>query len=59
MGERGWELITTDEPTLVTKTSLDAVVVEDGQGDGSLSNSASTDESDRSEVFRESNNPLN
>ena len=58
MGERGWELITTDEPTLVTKTSLDAVVVEDGQGDGSLSNSASTDESDRSEVFRESNNPL-
>jgi hypothetical protein len=53
VGERGGELVATDEPTVVTKPLLDAIVVEDGQGDGSFPNPASADESDGSELFRE------
>ena len=51
MRERGGEPVATDEPTVIAKTLLDAIVVEDNQGDARLANSASTDESDRSEVF--------
>ena len=45
MNTRDSELIATDEPTIVTESLFDAIVVEDGQGDGRLSNSASTNES--------------
>ena len=51
MRERGGEPVATDEPTAIAKTLLDAIVVEDNQGDARLANSASTDESDRSEDF--------
>ena len=43
----GGELITADEPAVVTKPLLDPIVVENDQGDGGLANSASADESDR------------
>ena len=50
---RGGELVTTNEPTIIAELFLDAIVVEDSQGDGSLANSAGTNESDWSEVFCE------
>jgi hypothetical protein len=56
--EQGRELIATDEPTVVVKSLLDAIIVEDSQRDGSLGNSAGTDESDRSEVFYNTNDLL-
>jgi hypothetical protein len=37
---------------------LDAIVVEDSEGDGSLANSPGTDESDGSEAFCKTNNLL-
>ena len=46
-------MVTTDEATVVAKPLLDPIVVEDGQGDGCLANSASTDEGDWSEVLSE------
>jgi len=46
-------LVTTDEATVVAKPLLDPIVVEDGQGDGCLADSASTDEGDWSEVLSE------
>jgi hypothetical protein len=58
MRERGGELVATNEPTVVTEPLFDPIVVENGQGDGGLANSAGTDESDRSEVFCESNDLL-
>ena len=52
------ELVATDEPTVVAKPFLDAVVVEDGQYNGRLTNSAGTDESSWSEGFYETNDLL-
>ena len=43
----GPHVATADEPTIVTESLLDAVVVEKDQGEGSLPKSACTDESDR------------
>jgi len=56
MSERGGELVATDESTVVTKSSFDAIVVEDGQSGRRLANSASTDQSDWGQVFCETNN---
>ena len=53
MDERGWELIASNEPTTVTKPLLDATVMKNGQCDGCLADSASTGESNRSQVFGE------
>jgi hypothetical protein len=50
MRERGGELVATDEPTVVAESLLDAIVMEDSHGDGSLANPTGTNESDRSEV---------
>ena len=58
MSERGRELVATDEPTIVAKPLFDAVVVEDGQSDGSLADSARANESDRSVVFCEAHDFL-
>jgi len=55
MSERGGELVATDKPTVVTKPSSDAIVVEGGQSGRSLANSANTDQSDWGEVFCETN----
>jgi len=49
-GGRG-ELIATNESTIVAEPLLDAVVVQDGQRDGCLSDSAGTNESDWSQIF--------
>ena len=49
----GGELITADEPAVVTKPLLDPIVVENDQGDGGLANSASADESDWDKVLSE------
>ena len=43
---RGRELVARDEPPVVTEPLLDAIVVEDGEDDGCLADSASTNESD-------------
>ena len=51
----GGELVATDEPTVVSKPFLDAIVVKDSQGDGCFPNPPCTDESDRCEVFSEAN----
>ena len=58
MSERGGELVTANEPTVVTETLFDAIVVEDGESDGRLANSASTNESEWSEVFRQTDELL-
>ena len=51
MGERGGEFVATDEPAVMAKPLLDAIVVEDSQSEGGLANSAGTDEGDGCEVF--------
>jgi len=59
MGEGNCELIATDEPTIVAKPLLDAIVMKDRQGDRSLANPPGTDESSWSKVFCEANDLLN
>ena len=51
MTEGGRELIAADESAVVAKLSLDSIVVEDGQRDGGLSDSAGANESDWGEVI--------
>ena len=53
MSARGRELVATDEPTVVAKPPLDAIVVEDRQSDGGLSNAAGANEGDGVEVLSE------
>jgi len=48
-------LVATDKPTIVTKSSFDAIAVEDGQSGRSLANSARTDQSDWGQGFCETN----
>ena len=58
MRARRGELVTTDEPAVISEPFLDSIVVEDGQGDGCFPNPSWTDESDRSKVFCEANDLL-
>ena len=58
MGERGGELVATNEPPVVTEPLFDAMMVKNSQGDGGLSDSAGANESERSEVFRTANDLL-
>jgi len=58
MCDRCGELIASDEPAVDAKPLLDAIVMKDGQGDGSLADPPRTDESDRSEVLRKTSNLL-
>jgi len=58
-GDGGGGLVTTNESTIVTKPLLDAVVVQDSQGDGCLADPAGTNESDRSKVLCETDDLLN
>ena len=53
MSARGGELVTTDEPTVVSEPFLDSVVVEDSQSDGRFPDPPCADESDWSEIFCE------
>ena len=55
MVERRWEFVTSDEPTILAESPvLDPIVMEDSQSDGRLSDPASTDQSDWTEIFRQS-----
>ena len=51
MSARCRELVTTDEPAVVSESFLDAIVVEDSQGDGCFPDPSWTDESDWIEGF--------
>ena len=51
-------MVTTDEATVVTESLFDVIVMEDGESDGCLPGSTSTDESDRREVFGQTNDLL-
>jgi len=53
------ESIAADKLAVVTKASFDAIVIEDGQRDGCLADSAGTNESSGYEVFGQIDNPSN
>ena len=53
-----WELITADEPAIVTEALLDVVAVENVEGSGRLTNSTGTNEGDWSEGFCETDDLL-
>jgi hypothetical protein len=56
MNTRGWELVATNEPTVITEPFLDAAVVEDGKRDRGFPDSRCTDESKRFQGFSELDN---
>ena len=56
---RDGELVATDESTVVSEPLLDPVVVENGQGNGRLADSSSTNEGDWDEVLGETSYLLN
>ena len=59
VSERGGELVAADEPAVVAKPSLGAIVVEDAHRNARLSDSAGTDEGNWSEEFCETDHLLN
>ena len=59
MGGRGGELVARNEATVVAKSLFDAIVMKNGQCDGSLANPTGTNESDRGDVLYESDYFLN
>ena len=59
MSARSRELIATNESTVLAKSFLDTVVVEDREGDGRFPNPACADKSDGFQVFSEFDDPLN
>ena len=58
MWEGSGELVTANESAVITEPCLDASVVKDGQRDGRLSDSSGTDESNRFQVFSETDDLL-
>ena len=58
MSGRSREFVATYESTVFAKPSFDTIVVKDGQGNGRLANSASTNQCDWCEAFCEANNLL-
>ena len=50
------ELVTTDEPPVVAKPLLNAIVVEDSQRDRRFANPTYTNEGDRTEAFGKADN---
>ena len=54
MSSRCGELVTANEPTAVSEPLRDAIMVEDSKSNGCFSDPPWTNESDRSEVFSES-----
>jgi hypothetical protein len=55
IGVGSGELVAADEPSVVAESLFDTIVMEDGEADGSLSDSTGADESDGGEVFGETN----
>ena len=58
MDRRGRELVATDESTLVAKSFLYPIVMENVQSDTGLPDPSGTNQSDWAEVFGEMNNLL-
>ena len=58
IGSRRRELVATDEPPVVTKSFLYAIVVEDSEGDRGFANATDTDESNGIEVLDVTNDGL-
>ena len=58
VSESSWELVTSNEPAILAEPLLDAIMMEDSQGDGRLADSAGTNQSDRSEVFGKPKDPF-
>ena len=58
IGRQGRELVATDEPPVVTKSSFDAIVVEDSQSNGRFSDATGTNQRDGSQVLRKANDTL-
>ena len=58
MSGRGREPVATNEPAVVSEPLPNAVVVENIQSDGCFPGSFCTYESDRGEIFGETNNLL-
>jgi hypothetical protein len=58
MSARSRELVAADESTVIAKPFLDAIVVEDSEGDGCFPDPPCTDESDGFEVFGNSDDLL-
>ena len=58
IGARSWELVTADESTVIAEPVPDAIVVEDGEGDGCFSNPPCTDESEGLKILSEINDFL-
>ena len=56
MATRCGELVATDEPTVVAKSLLNAIVMEHRQSDRCLPDSTNTNESNWDKVFRQPNN---
>ena len=55
MSARSWELVTANEPSVITKTPFDAFMVEDTESNGCFSYAPCTDKSDGVKVFSEVN----
>ena len=53
MRKRRWKLVTADESTVLIEPFLDAIIMQDSQGDRCLAYPSSTYESDGFEVFGE------
>ena len=58
MSTGGGESVATGKTTAFTKPLFDAVMMEGGQSDERLSNTAGTNENNRCEVFGQVNDPL-
>ena len=58
MGEGGGELVTTDEPAVDAEPLFDTIVMEDGESYGRLADPASTNQSEWSEAFSQTDKPL-
>ena len=58
MNARGGELVATDKPTVGSESFLDAIVVEDGERDGSFPDPPCAYEGDWGEIFCEANDLL-
>jgi len=58
MSAGGGELVASDEPTVVAKPLLDALVVEECKDGGCLADPTSANQSDWNEVFCETNDRL-
>ena len=58
MSEGGGELVATDESAIITESLLYAIVVEGGKSDTGLADSTGTNESERSEAFCKTGDPL-